>query len=66
VAGAQDFIYGSIYRLQEDNLQIIPLQNQYLFVLSILQSADAKPTVSALDAINQLDEMTQQLRQKIN
>lgn len=66
VAGAQDFIYGSIYRLQEDNLQIIPLQNQYLFVLSILQSADAKPTVSALDAINQLDEMTEQLRQKIN
>jgi hypothetical protein len=42
------------------------LQNQYLFVLSILQSADAKPTVSALDAINQLDEMTEQLRQKIN
>lgn len=65
-AGAQDFIYGSIYKLQGDNLQIIPLQNQYLFVLAILQSADEKPTISALDAINQLDKLTEQLKQRIN
>ena len=64
--GAQDFIYGSIYKIKEDNLQIIPLQNQYLFIMSILQSADAKPTISALDAINQLDKLTEQLQQKIN
>ena len=64
--GAQDFIYGSIYQLKEADLQIVPLQNQYLFVMSILQSADVKPTISALDAINQLDGLTGKLQQKIN
>lgn len=64
--GAQDFIYGSIYQLKEADLQIVSLQNQYLFVLSILQSADVKPTLSALDAINQLDSLTEKLQQKIN
>jgi photosystem II stability/assembly factor-like uncharacterized protein len=51
-----DFMYGSIYEAAPGKETITGLQTKLLFMIHVLQSADARPTSQAIEAVNKLDQ----------
>jgi hypothetical protein len=52
--GNQDVLYGSITAVPAERETIVGLQQKFLFMQTLLQGADAKPTPQALAAIAEL------------
>ncbi len=49
------FVYGSIYQSDLANETVVGLQSKLLYLLNVLQDADAKPTVKTEEAANLLN-----------
>lgn len=56
-----DFLYGSISESALEKETIVSLQDKMLFMINLLQSADAAPTNQAKDAVNKLTERAKTL-----
>lgn len=54
--GTQDVLYGSITAVPAERETIVGLQQKFLYMLSLLQGADAKPTPQALAGIAELQK----------
>jgi hypothetical protein len=52
--GDQDVLYGSITAVPSERETIVGLQNKFLYMVTLLQGADAKPTPQALAAVAEL------------
>jgi photosystem II stability/assembly factor-like uncharacterized protein len=59
-----DFLYGSISASALEIETIVSLQEKYLFMLSILQSADAKPTQQTQEGIRKLNSRLIEIKEK--
>ena len=57
-----DIIYGSIYAAPVERETVVDLQHKLLFLLKILQGADARPTAQAITATGELRETLQGLQ----
>ena len=55
-AGNPDVLYGSIYDTPVDQESIVRLQHKFLFLLNLLQGADARPTTQTIEAVGILQE----------
>jgi photosystem II stability/assembly factor-like uncharacterized protein len=53
--GEPDVLYGSIRATPDDTETVVDLQHKLLFLLSLLQSADARPTTQAQAAVEELE-----------
>ena len=53
--GDPDIIYGSIYASEMDDETVAGLQHKLLFLLNLLQGADARPTTQARQAVEALE-----------
>ena len=53
--GDPDIVYGSIYRSAEGDETVTGLQHKLLFLLNVMQAADARPTSQALRAVSELE-----------
>jgi hypothetical protein len=59
-----DVLYGSITAADPNEETIVGLQQKLLFMMSLLQGADARPTAQAADAVKRLTEMLPVLEQR--
>ena len=59
-----DLLYGSITAVPPQQETIVGLQEKFLFMLNLLQSADAKPTSQALGAVGELQRTLEALTQR--
>jgi photosystem II stability/assembly factor-like uncharacterized protein len=59
--GNPDILYGSIYEGPAEKETIVGLQEKWLYVLTLLQNADAKPTDATLASVVRLKEITNAL-----
>ena len=59
-----DLLYGSITAVPPQQETIVGLQEKFLFLLNLLQSADAKPTTQALGAVGELQRTLAALKQR--
>jgi photosystem II stability/assembly factor-like uncharacterized protein len=62
--GNPDTMYGSIYDTSASEETIMGLQNKFLFMLNLLQQADARPTSQALEGVQQLRGKLKELEQR--
>ena len=53
---APDFLYGSITETPEGEETVVGLQSKFLYLLDLLQSADARPTSQTVEAVAKLTE----------
>ncbi len=53
--GDPDIVYGSIYRAAPGEETVTGLQHKLLFLLNLLQAADARPTSQAERAVGELE-----------
>ena len=63
--GDQDVLYGSITSVPADRETIVGLQEKFLFMLTLLQGADARPTPQALAAIGELQKSAEALKARV-
>lgn len=56
-----DFLYGSITESSLDKETMVGLQHKLLFMLAVLQSADAAPTQAATDGVKKLNQRAVEL-----
>ncbi|MFT5215701.1 MAG: photosystem II stability/assembly factor-like uncharacterized protein [Glaciecola sp.] len=56
-----DIIYGSIYESELASESIVGLQSKLLYLLNVLQNADAKPTVKTLEATSLLNKRVNEM-----
>lgn len=61
-----DVLYGSISESPLDEESIVSLQSKYLHMLVVLQSADARPTEAAVDAVQKLGQRMAELIKRFN
>ena len=59
-----DILYGSIKEATLDDESIVGLQHKFLFMLNLLQSADAKPTSQAVEAVQKLTTRLEEMQRK--
>src|SRR4029079_702565 len=59
-----DILYDSITAIDPNQETVVGLQQQLLFMLALLQSADARPTMQAADAVKRLTENVPILEQR--
>lgn len=52
---APDLLYGSITAVPDDRETVVGLQQKFLSMLSLLQAADARPTIQARTAVPALE-----------
>ena len=64
VPGDPDILYGSIYATPADEETVVGLQHKFLFLLNVLQGADARPTTQAMDGVRALQETLEALTQR--
>lgn len=64
--GDPDVLYGSIVAAAASEETIVGLQHKFLFMLNILQGADARPTTQAMDAVTHLEATERQLSQRFD
>ena len=57
-------LYGSIYDTTPEEETVVGLQNKFLFLLQILQDADAKPTKSLISGIEILEQRLETLQKR--
>jgi hypothetical protein len=62
--GDPDILYGSIYETSAEKETVVGLQHKLLFLLNLLQGADARPTPQAQEAVNKLQETLGALEQR--
>ncbi|MFM7850972.1 MAG: WD40/YVTN/BNR-like repeat-containing protein [Flammeovirgaceae bacterium] len=60
-----DVLYGSITQLPLEKETLVSLQEKLLYLLAVLQNADAKPTKQMVEAIEALKERSSQLKLKL-
>ena len=53
--GGGDILYGSIYETSNEKETVVGLQEKFLFMLHVLQSADARPTPQSILAIEKME-----------
>ena len=63
--GDPDILYGSIYETPAHEETVVGLQHKLLFLLNILQGADARPTSQALEAVKKLQEYARRSRETV-
>ncbi|MGH7597217.1 MAG: glycoside hydrolase, partial [bacterium] len=59
--GNSDLLYGSITAASADKETIVGLQNKFLYLLNVLQSADVRPTQQTIAGAKRLEEMMEAL-----
>ncbi len=59
--GYGDMLYGSIREQSFEKETIVGLQDKWLFMLTLLQSADARPTQQVMRAVEQLEAIQQRM-----
>ena len=64
--GVQDVLYGSITAVPAEQETIVGLQQKFLFMLTLLQGADAAPTPQALAAVTELQKTLAALKARWN
>ncbi len=64
--GVQDVLYGSITAVPAEQETIVGLQQKFLFMLTLLQGADAAPTPQALAAVTELQKTLAALKTRWN
>jgi photosystem II stability/assembly factor-like uncharacterized protein len=62
--GNPDLLYGSITAISADKETIVGLQNKFLYLLNVLQSADARPTQQAMAGVRALEEAMEALAKR--
>ncbi len=62
--GNPDTMYGSIRHVEADQETLVDLQHKYLFMLNLVQAADAQPTTQAVKAVKQLEVTKEALIQR--
>jgi photosystem II stability/assembly factor-like uncharacterized protein len=62
--GDPDILYGSIYEASPDEETVVGLQHKLLFLLKVLQEADARPTSQAMAAVRTLGQTLSVLKQR--
>jgi photosystem II stability/assembly factor-like uncharacterized protein len=62
--GMPDLLYGSIYQTSIEDESVVDLQFKLLHMLSVLQEADAPPTVQAQEAIDELEHTLEGLQKR--
>jgi len=62
--GNPDLLYGSITAASSDQETIAGLQNKFLYLLNVLQSAEARPTQQTIAGVKALEEMLEALTRK--
>jgi hypothetical protein len=63
---ASDVLYGSVRETPLDKETMKGLQEKYLYLLNVLQSADVKPTTQAIQGIEKLRAVYEGLNQRWN
>ena len=61
----QDVQYGSITVAAEGTETVVGLQEKFLFVLNLLQAADARPTSQAAEAVSALQKSLKALALRV-
>jgi hypothetical protein len=59
-----DTLYGSITETSQEQETVVGLQQKFLYVLKLLQQADARPTSQVLDAVQKLQERLRSLARR--
>jgi photosystem II stability/assembly factor-like uncharacterized protein len=59
--GNPDTLYGSIRATPDDQETVVGLQEKFLFMLELVQAADARPTAQAIDATAALESALERL-----
>ena len=62
--GGGDILYSSIYETPADKETIVGLQEKFLYLLNLLQTADARPTPQAGYALQKLQEVVPVLEKR--
>lgn len=62
--GDMDIVYGSIYMAKDGEETIVGLQRKFLYLLNLLQAADARPTTQAIDGVKTLLEVKKGIEEK--
>jgi photosystem II stability/assembly factor-like uncharacterized protein len=62
--GNPDVLYDSVTRTDAARETVVGLQEKLLFVMAVLQSADARPTRQAADAVKELVALVPQLEER--
>ena len=62
--GGGDILYGSIYESSPDKETIVGLQEKFLHMLNLFQTADARPTAKAVEAVQKLQEAVANLEKR--
>lgn len=55
--GGGDILYGSITETPAERETVVALQEKFLHMLTVLQSADARPTPQAMQSVQRLQEI---------
>ncbi len=63
-AGDPDTMYGSIYETPIEEETIVGLQHKFLFLLNLLQAADAKPTTQTEEGVRTLERALSGMKKK--
>jgi hypothetical protein len=61
----QDVLYGSIRSVPANQETIVGLQEKFLFMIALLQGADARPTPQALAAVAELQKSADSLKSRL-
>jgi photosystem II stability/assembly factor-like uncharacterized protein len=64
--GDEDVLYGSVTAVTPERETIVGLQQKFLYMLNLLQGADAKPTPQALAAVAQLQKTLAAVKDRWN
>jgi hypothetical protein len=62
--GDPDILYGSIYETSPEEETVVGLQHKLLFLLKVMQEADARPTSQAMTAVRTLRQTLAALKQR--
>ncbi len=63
--GNPDTMYGSIYDTSVEDETVVGLQHKFLFLLNLLQQADARPTPQAMEGVQLLQDRLNGLRKRL-
>jgi hypothetical protein len=50
-------LYGSIYDTPTEQETVVGLQEKFLYMLHLLQTADVRPTPQAMESVQKLQEL---------
>jgi hypothetical protein len=62
--GEPDTLYGSIHETPPEEETVVGLQEKFLYMMKLLQQADARPTASALAAVERLEGSLESMKRR--